>query len=89
MQDIGGIVHWLFVIAACVIIIKNSPIESENRKLDYDEKVDYRKKAIILLVVFVLIEIVLDIMKIDMVAVSIGLGVILVAFSQIVYVLKI
>lgn len=89
MQDIGGIVHWLFVIAACVIIIKNSPIESENRKLNDNEKVEYRKKAVLLLIVFVLIVIILDIMELDIFADSVGIGIILVAFSQIVYVLKI
>lgn len=88
MNDIGGIVHWSLLAVSVIVIIKSSPIESDNRKLDEKEKVEYHKKAKIILFVFLMLEIILNVIGLTIYANSIGIGIIMVAFSQVLYFIK-
>ena len=88
MQDIDCSVYRISVIVAIIIIVKNSPIESENRKLDEDEKIVYLKKAIILACFIVFIIVVFDIIGLNKYSDAIGIGTVLVAVSQLLYMIR-
>lgn len=83
IKDTGGVVHWLLVILACFIIVKNSPIDSENYRLSEYEKILYHKKAVQILIFFLLFIQILDLFSLDIYANSMGIGIILVSVSQI------
>ena len=76
------------MVIATIIIVKSSPIESENRKLDEDEKIVYRKKAIILACFIVFIIVVFDIIGLNKYSDPIGIGTVLVAVSQLLYMIR-
>ena len=83
LMDTGGMLHWFFVLAACMCIVKNSPIESENRKLDEQEKTEYHKKAVQIVIMFLTVEILLTLLMLNNYANAVGVGIILVAISQV------
>ena len=89
MKDTGGLIHWILLIMSAIIIIINSPIESDNRKMSEQEKIEYHENAVKILGVFVIIEILLELLGMEMYANSIGVGIMLVAISQSVYFLNI
>ena len=76
------------MVIATIIIVKSSPIESENRKLDEDEKIVYLKKAIILACFIVFIIVVFDIIGLNKYSDPIGIGTVLVAVSQLLYMIR-
>lgn len=82
MRDTGGVLHWSLVLLASISIIINSPIESENRRLDEQEKVIYHKKAILMVLFFLVVAIILDLLAFDIYASAMGIGIILVFISQ-------
>lgn len=73
----------LAVLLSAMSLICFSPIENENRKLSIDEKFQYKKIVFIIVVIFILIDIILNTFHFEMCVKCISIGVILPAGLQI------
>ena len=74
--------YYIIETIACFIIIKNSPIESVNKKLSSNEKVVYHRKVIICMISFVSIQMVAIWIHWNTLENAIAISFLLVAISQ-------
>lgn len=83
----GGFFYVGLIIAFVTICIL-SPVDSDNRKLNLSEKKRYRKYSTQSVFVYLIIYVILSIFKMDLYAVSLGLGIIFVSGLQIIAVIE-
>ena len=77
-----GCISCTIEILSCVLLLKNSPMESSNRKLSYNERVLYHKKLKVCLTTLILIQLITLTFHWNIVSNSIVTSIILAELSQ-------
>lgn len=79
----------VIVLISGVLMSILSPVESENKRLESDEKIRYRRKSRILICLFVTAYFLLTMLKLEQYAVSVALGIVIAGILQVAGLMKI